>query len=78
MACTSIDDAKKRNPSASGSTAAEIEEAQNADVKCIGQADQGIVLEGNAPSAAFRTAHPVTNNAYQTVSYTHLTLPTKA
>ncbi len=70
LSCTSIDDAKKRNPSASGSTAAEIEEAQNADVRCIGQADQGIVLEGNAPSTAFRAAHPVTNNAYQTHGFT--------
>ncbi|MAI03623.1 MAG: hypothetical protein CMQ75_03765, partial [Gammaproteobacteria bacterium] len=70
LSCTSIDDAKKRNPSASGSTAAEIEEAQNADVKCIGQADQGIVLEGNFPSASFGASRPTTGNAYQTHAFT--------
>ena len=70
LACTSIDDAKKRNPSNSTSTAAEVESARNADVKCIGQADQGIVLQGTLPSSAFRAARPVTNNAYQTQSFT--------
>ena len=63
LVCMSLADAKSRDPSNPSSTAAEVEEANNADIQCIGRADSGQVLEGSVLSAS-SLAYQAAQNIY--------------
>ena len=56
LSCMNLSDTRSRNPNASGSTDAQIAAANNEDVVCVGQADQGIVLQGDFPGTTFSAA----------------------
>jgi hypothetical protein len=59
LSCMTLEDAKSRNPNAVG---ADLTDTDNTDVQCIGQADEGQVLQGTFPGAAFATVQNQTSS----------------
>jgi len=73
LSCMNLADTRSRNPDAAGSNLAQVANANNEDVKCVGQADQGLVLKGTFPATAFLSSSASDYNARSHIAFSENT-----